>query len=175
MTVEPEKYMRFIAPPPVVLVSTLYGEVQNVSPYGMVMPVSSNPPLLVLGVAEPRDTLANIRDIEEFVVGIPGPEYVEQVNQTAKGFPRDVSEFEKSGLTPDPSSVVKPFRIRECQVNLECKLEWMKKAGDHWAVTGRVVFVHVDDRLDAKANRGDLEPIYHVEGYVYARKGQIIR
>ena len=68
---------------------------------------------------------------------------------------------------------MKLFCIRECQVNLECRLEWMKKVGDHYAVTGRVV--HVYDRFDLKGNRGDLDPIYRVHGYVYARKGEIIR
>ncbi|MHA2067978.1 MAG: flavin reductase family protein, partial [Candidatus Thorarchaeota archaeon] len=93
MEFEPERYMRIIAPPPVVLVSTLNGETKNVAPFGMNMPISSRPPLLVLGVSEKRDTFKNIKDTGEFVVGIAGPDLVKQIEIASERFPRDVSEF----------------------------------------------------------------------------------
>ena len=175
MELEAEEFMRFIASPPVVLVSTLYqGKVKNVAPFGMVMPVSSRPPMIVLGVAESRDTFSNIQDTGEFVVGIPGPDMVAQINKTADRYPRDVSEFEQAGLTPVESRTVKAYRIQECQVNLECKLEWLEQAGDHYVVVGRVVAAQVDDGMSPQGTRADLDPVYHVRGRVYARKGEII-
>ena len=77
-------------------------------------PVSFNPPIIALGIRDTRDTFKNIQDFGEFVVGIPGPELVAEIEIAGKAFPRDVSEFEKAGLTAVPSRVVKPYRIKEC-------------------------------------------------------------
>ena len=72
--------MQRIAPPPVVLVSTLYGETKNVTPFGTIMPISSRPPLLVLSVSEKRDTFKNIKEYGEFV-GIAGPDLAKQIER----------------------------------------------------------------------------------------------
>lgn len=61
MELEVRKYL--IPPTPVVLVSTLYGEVKNVAPFGMFMPVSSNPPMVALGIRQIRDTFKNIQPV----------------------------------------------------------------------------------------------------------------
>jgi flavin reductase (DIM6/NTAB) family NADH-FMN oxidoreductase RutF len=180
MEIEPERYMMIIAPPPIVLVSTLYGETKNVAPFGMNMPVSSHPPLLVLGVGGSHDTFKNIQDTGEFVVGVPGPDLVKEIDITAEDYPREVSEFDKAGLTPVKSRIVKPFRIGECQSNMECRLEWLKKAGDHYIIVGRVVAAEIKDEIYHKGTRADIAPVYHVAArdiaaHVYAKKGPIIK
>jgi len=177
MNIEPKNYLQLIAPPPVVLVSTLYGKVKNVAPFGMNMPVSFNPPLLALGIAESRDTFKNIQKTKEFVVCLPCPDLVGKINIAAKSYPREVSEFEKAGFTPIESKVVRPYGIKECQSNLECKLEWIKKAGDHYVVVGRIVAATINDEIykKGKLSRLILDPVYHVgEGEFYARKGILI-
>jgi flavin reductase (DIM6/NTAB) family NADH-FMN oxidoreductase RutF len=143
----------------------------------MNMPISSNPPLYAIGVRDTRDTYVNILETEEFVVAIPGPELVEEIETTAKSFPREVSEFERAGLTPLKSEVVKPFGVKECQANLECTLEWVKRAGDHYIMVGRVVAARIDDRAYADdLSRLVIDPVYHVGAARarYARKGTII-
>ena len=177
MKLRPREYMRIIPPPPVVLVSTLYGDVKNVAPYGMNMPISSNPPLYAIGVRDTRDTYVNILETKEFVVAIPGPDLVEEIETTAQSFPREVSEFEQAGLTPLESEIVKPFGVKECQANFECTLEWVKQAGDHYVIVGRVVAARIDDRFYTKdLSRLVIDPLYHVgakEGE-YAGKGELV-
>ena len=178
MEVRPEDYIRIIAPPPVVLVSTLYGDVKNVAPFGMNMPVSHNPPMIALGIVERWDTFQNIKDTGEFVVAYPSPELVEEIDITAKRYDRDVSEFEKAGLTPVPSKVIKPYRVKECQTNLECKLEWYKKAGDHCLVVGRIVAADISDALyEEELSRAITDPVYDAGSREarYARKGNLIK
>ncbi len=178
MEVQPEDYIRIIAPPPVVLVSTLYNEVKNVAPFGMVMPVSHNPPMVALGIFEHWDTFKNIMDSGEFVVGYPSPDLVKQIEIAAERFPRDVSEFDEAGLTPVKSKAVKPFRIKECQVNLECRLEWCKTAGDHRIVVGRIVAANILDALYRKdLAREVIDPVYDAGGSEarYARRGELIK
>jgi flavin reductase (DIM6/NTAB) family NADH-FMN oxidoreductase RutF len=177
MEVQPEEYINIIAPPPIVLVSTLYGDVKNVAPFGMVMPVSHNPPMMALGIFAHWDTFRNILDLEEFVVAYPSPELIIKIDIAAERFPREISEFDKAGLTPAHSKLVKPFRVKECQVNLECHLEWCKSAGDHHVLVGRVVAADIIDELyrDVLA-RSNINPVYDAGSPEsrYAKKGGLI-
>ena len=178
MEVQPELYIKIIAPPPVVLVSTLFQKVKNVAPFGMVMPVSHTPPMMALGIFEHWDTFKNILDTQEFVVAYPSPDMVEQINISAEHYPRNISEFEKAGLTPVKSKSIKPYRILECQVNLECKLEWIKSAGDHQIIVGTVVAADIRDALfKEELVRSNIDPVYDAGGRgekEYARKGDLI-
>ena len=177
MKVKPEEYIKIIPPPPTVLVSTLHGDVKNVAPFGMNMPISFDPPLCAIGVGTTKDTYKNILEIGEFVVAIPGPDLVKKIDIAAKSFPREVSEFEKAGLTPLESEIVKPFRVKECQCNFECRLQWIKQAGDHYIIVGRVVVASIDDRIYTKdLSRLLINPVYHVgaEEGEYAGKGEFI-
>ena len=65
----------------------------------------------------------------EFVINIPGSDIGEAAERTAKAYAEDVDEITTSGLTPIPSKVVKPPRIKECKAHLECTLEWYKEVG----------------------------------------------
>jgi len=177
MEVNPEEYIKIIPPPPVVLISTLYGNVKNIAPFGMNMPISSHPPLYAIGVKDTRDTYKNILETEEFVVAVPGPDLIREIDTTAESFSSEVSEFEKAGLTPVASKVVKPFRVKECQSNFECRLAWIKQAGDHYIIVGRVVAASIDDRIYRKElSRLVIAPVYHVgaEEGEYAGKGQLL-
>ncbi len=177
MKVEPGKYSKILPPPPVVLVSTLYGDVKNLAPYGMNMPISFEPPLFAFGVRENRDTYKNILDNGEFVVAVPGPEHIRAIDITAEAFPREVSEFEKAGFTPVESEIVMPYRVKECQSNLECRLEWIKRAGDHYIVVGRVVAASIADKFFKKEfTRLFIHPVYHVGSpkAEYAGKGPLL-
>jgi flavin reductase (DIM6/NTAB) family NADH-FMN oxidoreductase RutF len=177
MEVQPVDYIRIIAPPPVVLVSTLYETVKNIAPFGMVMPVSHKPPMIALGIFEQWDTFKNIIDTEDFVVAYPSPDFVEQIEIAAKRWPRNISEFEKAELTPVRSKKIKSFRVKECQVNLECRLEWHKPAGDHHVVVGRIVAADIMDALwEDELSRAMIDPVYDAGGkeQQYARKGALI-
>ena len=174
MEIKAGKFSKIIPPLPVVFVSTLYGSVKNLAPFGMNMPVSFDPPLYAVGVSKTRDTYKNIIETEEFVVAVPGPEMVNAINIAAEPFPREVSEFEKASLTPLKSAIVKPFRVKECQSNFECKLEWVKEAGDHYLVVGRVVAAWVGDEIyKEELSRLMIDPVYHISSdkKEYAGKG----
>ena len=175
MRIAPEDFGKVIPAPPVVLVSTLHGDVSNVAPFGMNMPISFDPPLYAVGVGATKDTYANIVETGEFVVAVPGPELVRQIDISATRFPREVSEFEKAGLTPVESEVVRPFRVGECQSNLECVLEWAKPAGDHYVVVGRVVAADIRGGVPGEeVSRQAVNPVYHLGERVYSGKGPLL-
>ena len=91
-------------------------------------------------------TGGNVLRDGEFVINIPGAEMGEAAERTAKAYADDVDEITESGLTPIPSKIVKPPRIKECKAHLECKLEWYKEVDKKGAILfcGRVVAASAD-------------------------------
>lgn len=177
MELEPSQYLKATAPMPVILVSTLHGDVKNAAPYAWHMPISMDPPLLGVAIRNIRDTYKNILDTGEFVVCVPGKDLVPRIKESAKAFPRDVSEFDEVGFTPLKSREVKPFGIKECLTNIECRLEWYKEAGDHDVVVGRVVNVIVNEKLAEKGVDGNFpSAVIHIGGgrNQYATIGDIL-
>lgn len=143
-----DKLYEFWPPFPVVLVSTLSKTgVPDVAPYGMNMPISFNPPIVALGIVRSRKTHKNIVNTKEFVVNVPTDKLVDEVNRAAGSCPSKVNKFEKAGLTQTPSVKVKAPSVKECKVHFECRLDWLRKAGDHDIIVGRVVAITVDEAL----------------------------
>ena len=85
---------------------------------------------------------------------------------TGEKFPPGVNELEKAGLTQISSSQVKPPSIAECTAHLECKVKWIKKAGDHQIIVGEVLKVHADRKAlkDGLLDVEQVKPLLHLGG-----------
>ncbi|MBM3309023.1 MAG: flavin reductase family protein, partial [Candidatus Altiarchaeales archaeon] len=94
-------------------------------------------------------------------------EILEQVWNCSENFPKGVNELEKTGLTESKPAKVKPPRVKECFAWFECKMEWIKEAGDHVLVIGRVLEAEVKDEFIKKNGNLDVEKarvLMHVGG-----------
>ncbi len=118
-----------VAPRPIAFASTIDENGNaNLAPYSFFNAFSSNPPILVFSsnrrVSDntTKDTLANIEATKEVVINMVNYDIVRQMAISSISFPTKISEFEKAGLTPIPSDVVKPFRVKESPAHLECKV-----------------------------------------------------
>jgi flavin reductase (DIM6/NTAB) family NADH-FMN oxidoreductase RutF len=122
-----------------------------------------------------KDTLANIRETEEFVVNVATEPTLEQMDTTGRPYPAHIDEFEVAGLTPAPSRVVKPPRIAESPVNFECKLHALVPLGDGpgsaTLVLGRAVALHIHDDVlrNGRIDPTLLRPVARMGGPFYAR------
>jgi len=177
-----------IVPRPIAWVSTIDAQGRtNLAPFSYFNAVASAPPCLMFSVAvnpdgSRKDTLLNIIETGQFVVNGATLPLMDQVNTTAAPFPRGVSEFEKAGLTPEPSQLVKPPRVREALLALECELMQTIAIGDGGVgsstmVIGRILCLHA--REDAVDERGALkpevlEPLARLGGQDYGILGGVI-
>jgi flavin reductase (DIM6/NTAB) family NADH-FMN oxidoreductase RutF len=122
-----------------------------------------------------KDTLRNIEDTGEFVVHVVTEAIVEKMNQTAAEYPPEVSEFEAAGFTPIPSEKVKPFRVKESPIQMECVLHQIVSMGDTPGsgslVLGRVVALHFSPEVysDGKIITQKLKPVARLAGSSYAK------
>jgi len=147
-----------IAPRPICFASTISknGE-PNVAPFSFFNLFSSNPPILVFSPAysgrtgAPKDTLLNVREVPEVVINVVTYAMVHQVSLTSSPFPKGVNEFDKSGLTPIPSETIKPYRVKESPVQLECKVIEVKELGTQGGagnlVICEVLKMHIDEHV----------------------------
>jgi flavin reductase (DIM6/NTAB) family NADH-FMN oxidoreductase RutF len=123
----------------------------NAAPFSFFNAFSGNPPVIGIGIGShnpptPKDTRANIRETGQFVVNLVSEANAEAMNLTAIEFEPGVNEMEKAGLSTLPSVRVKPPRIAESPVSMECELMQIVELGtDNGLVLGRVVAMHVRD------------------------------
>jgi flavin reductase (DIM6/NTAB) family NADH-FMN oxidoreductase RutF len=171
-----------IVPRPIAFVSTQSSEgATNLAPFSFFNGVSGNPPAVVFAPlvrasdSKTKDTLRNITATREFVVNIVTEAIAEKMNLTSAEFPPEISEFAESGLTPIPSQKVKPPRVKESPVNMECKLLQMVTVGTGplggTVVIGEVVLFHVADELfdNFRIDLKKLAPIGRLAGSSYCR------
>ncbi|GJP41018.1 hypothetical protein CLOM_g665 [Closterium sp. NIES-68] len=138
-----------VVPRPIAFISTLSKTgIGNLSPYSYFNAVAHNPPLLAIGhcwsSGKPKDSLTNILDTRELVVALMSDWFVEAANHTCGPYPPDVNEMRLAGLTPVPSVAVKPPRVAESAVNMECVVRHTYNVIDRdGSVTTTVVLAEV--------------------------------
>ncbi|HWX39181.1 MAG TPA: flavin reductase family protein [Candidatus Sulfotelmatobacter sp.] len=131
--------------------------VLNAAPFSFFNVFSGDPAVVAIGIGnrkpgQAKDSRANIRETGEFVVNLVADWNAEAMNITGIEFDPGVDELAQAGLTPVPSTRVKPPRIAESPVALECELMQIVDMGESGLVLGRVVAMHVRDEfvLDAE-------------------------
>ena len=144
-----------VVPRPIAFVSTISPEgVANLAPFSFFTVASANPPVLCFSTSfrDPcKDTLVNVRAVKEFVVNIVSEEFAAKMNTTSGEYPYGVDEFAVAGLTPVASDLVRPPRVKESHINMECKLlqtiEVSKQPLGGTLILGEVVRFHIDDAM----------------------------
>lgn len=170
-----------IVPRPIAFVSTIGCDgVLNLAPFSFFTGIGANPPVVCFSPTRTsdgrrKDTLANIEATREFVVNIVSEDFKEQMNACSADFPPEVDEFAVSGLTPVPSDLVRPPRVKESRIQMECRLLQtvhvsVRPLGGS-LVIGEVVRFHIDDALldNYKIDPDKLGAIGRMGGPTYCR------
>jgi len=170
-----DPFKAIVAPRPIGWISSLAPDgTRNLAPYSYFQAVADRPGVVLFSSVTRKDTIRNVEATGEFVCNLAIWELREQVNQSSATVPSDVDEFALTGLTPAPSRLVRPPRVAESPVALECR--YIKtvdlpdgKGGSHIAevVFGLVIGVHIadaaikDGRYDTVAMRPICRMGYH--------------
>lgn len=155
-----------VTPRPIALVTTLGPDgVVNAAPFSFFNVFGTEPPYCAFAPADrddgtPKDTARNIRLNHEFVVNLVDEPIAEAMNKCAASLPYGVSELQNAGLTTLPSSVVKPPRIGESPVNLECVEHSTIQIGGNRLVLGLIKRLHAREGLiDPQTLRVNLDQL----------------
>lgn len=146
-----------VSPRPIAFTSTLSPDgVPNLAPFSYFMAGGANPPSVVISplttrTGDLKHTLRNIETTGEYVINVVTYEMRERMNFASAEFPYGVNEFVEAGFTPIPSVVVKPARVAESPLHLECRLFQIVRHGSGPLsgnyIIGEVVQFHVAERV----------------------------
>ena len=143
-----------ITPRPIALVSTIdKNGNKNLAPFSFFNIFSVNPPIMIFSPVKSarfgnnKDTLENVKQIRECVIGLVNENIAQQVSLASCSFEKDINEFEKAGLIEIKSDLVKPSRISESPINFECKVNDIITLGDEGGagnlVLAQILKIHI--------------------------------
>jgi flavin reductase (DIM6/NTAB) family NADH-FMN oxidoreductase RutF len=152
-----------IAPRPVAFVSTIDNNgTPNLSPFSFFNIFSTSPPVVVFSPARSgrtntiKHTHENVIEVPEAVINVVTYDMVQQTSLSSSEYPKGVNEFEKAGFTMQPSDMVKPPRVKESPIQLECKvkqvIELGQTAGAGNLVICEIVLIHINKSVLNDAN-----------------------
>lgn len=144
-----------VVPRPIAWVSTVDAEGRtNLAPYSFFNGVCIHPALVMVSCARrgdgsKKDTARNAEQTGEMVIHVVTAELAEAMNQSSADHPPGVSEIDVGNLATTPSERVRPPRLADARVALECKLLEVIHPGGQPVdmLIGEIVCLHVRDDI----------------------------
>ncbi len=158
-TAELHRYLlAAVAPRPICFASTIDTDGNaNLSPYSFFNVFGSNPTTLIFSPARKvrdnsiKHTLQNIYDTREVVINVVNYSMVHQASLSSCEYPKGVDEFEKSGFTKIASQKIRPYRVQESPVQMECIVRDIIETGTEGGagnlVICEIVLMHIHDEV----------------------------
>jgi flavin reductase (DIM6/NTAB) family NADH-FMN oxidoreductase RutF len=172
MKIPLEQSVRLISPRPTFLITTINENgMVNAAPYSWIYPISFNPPLIGIGIgSKKKHTFQNIEKTKEFVLNVVSEDFAQKaINCEARHEPGE-NLLSQNNLTTTPSELVKPPRIEESPIILECRLKKIIaiENSDHVMVIGEIVLAESTGGLD------EIKPLLHDQGNKFRSLGKEI-
>ena len=155
-----DPFKAFVSPRPIGWISTINEHGQsNLAPYSFFNAVSADPPCVMFASGGrmdgkgKKDSQLNAEQTGEFVCSIVGNDQREAMNQTSIHLPYGEDEMPNAGLEGEASKLVKPLRVKNAPVHLECKymqsiqMPCWHDGRENWVIFGEVVGIHVDPKI----------------------------
>ena len=141
-----------LAPLPAVMVSCgKEGQDANIITIAWTGVVNTEPPMVYISVRKKRHSHGLLLRDREFVINVPSQDQLKALDWCGVKSGRDVDKFKEMNLTAAPAVKVGCPIIKECPVQLECKVISVTELPTHDMFLAEVVNVQVnDDMLDSK-------------------------
>jgi flavin reductase (DIM6/NTAB) family NADH-FMN oxidoreductase RutF len=172
-----------IAPRPICFASTIDQEGNvNLSPFSFFNLFSTNPPVVIFSVVKKirnnttKNTLENVLEVPEVAINIVDYNMVQQVSLSSCEYPKGTDEFIKAGFTKEPSLLIKPPRVKESPVQMECKVLEVKSLGTEGGagqlIICEVIMMHIDESIldeNGKIIQSKINHVARLGGNWYAK------
>ena len=147
-----------IVPRPIAWVSSIHpsGAI-NLAPFSFFNALASDPPMIMISFTGyhqhggEKDSLFNIKSSGEFVVNMVPLALKDEMNITTAPVAHEIDELVLAGLSTEDSVLVKPPRVKEAPVNMECeffqeiKLPCTLEDSINTTIIGKVLGIHIRD------------------------------
>jgi flavin reductase (DIM6/NTAB) family NADH-FMN oxidoreductase RutF len=182
--VQLQNYLQYaIAPRPICFASTIdsAGNI-NLSPFSFFNLFSTNPPICIFSPARrvrdntTKHTLENVLDVKECVINVVDYAMVQQTSLASTEYAKGINEFEKAGFTMLKSELVKPPRVAEAPVQLECVVNEVIPLGENNGagnlVLAEIKLIHIKEEIldqDGKIDQEKIDLVARLGGDWYCR------
>lgn len=151
-----------VGPRPIAFASTVDKDGRpNLAPFSFFNVFSSNPPIAIFSpnragrTGATKHTHENVKEVPEVVLNIVNYAMVQQMSLSSSPYAKGVDEFVKGGFGKLPAKLVRPFRVAEAPVTLECKVNQVIEMGEHGGagnlIICEVLLMHIKEEvLDEK-------------------------
>ncbi|WP_316792402.1 flavin reductase family protein [Pedobacter frigoris] len=179
-----QNYLQYaIAPRPICFATTIdqAGNI-NLSPFSFFNMFSTNPPLCIFSPARrvrdntTKHTLENVLEVKECVINIVNYPMVQQTSLASTEYAKGINEFDKAGFTMLPSDTIKPPRVAEAPVQLECIVKEVISLGEHPGagnlVMAEIKVIHIKEEIldaDGKIDQAKIDLVARLGGDWYCR------
>ena len=172
-----------IAPRPIAFASTIDKDgIPNLSPFSFFNAFGSHPPIVVFSPSRrvrdntTKHTLENIYEVKEVVINSVNYAMVQQTSLASCEYPKGTNEFTKAGFTPIPSELVKPFRVKESPVQMECKVLQVIETGHEGGAANLIIceilLMHISEDIlteDHRIDQHKIDLVARMGGDMYCR------
>jgi flavin reductase (DIM6/NTAB) family NADH-FMN oxidoreductase RutF len=154
----------------------------NLAPFSFFNAISNAPLTVMISVGQrkgkPKDTLRNAQETGEFVINIVNEDLAVAMNETSGEWAYEVNEFDRAGVTPAASIDVKPPRVAEAPLALECRVTQIVPVIDttYTLILGHVLRFHIRSdvlRPNGLVDATLLKPVARLSGDEYATLGRV--
>lgn len=172
-----------VGPRPIAFASTVDKDGnRNLSPFSYFNVFSTRPPIAIFSPAKSgrtntqKNTYDNVKETMEVVINVVNHAIVQQMSLASTAYEKGVDEFIKSGLTPLASEMVKPARVAESPVQMECKVREVVELG-HEGGSGNLIIceillIHINDAIldeEGSIDQRKIDLVGRMGGNYYVR------
>ena len=172
-----------VTPRPIAFASTIDkdGNV-NLSPFSFFNCFGYNPPLLIFSPARrgrdntTKHTYENVLEVQEVVINIVSYSMVQQMSLASTEYPKGINEFQKAGFTEVASTLIKPPRVAEAPVSMECNVLQIVPTGTEGGagnlVICEIILMHIKEEIldeQGKIDPFKLDAVARLGGDWYCR------
>jgi flavin reductase (DIM6/NTAB) family NADH-FMN oxidoreductase RutF len=98
-----------------------------------------------------KNTLENIKVVPEVVINVVTYDLVNQASLASTEYPSGIDEFIKAGFTKIPSEMIRPFRVKESPVQMECRVRDLIETGSGGGAANLVIcdilLIHINENI----------------------------
>lgn len=140
------KPQTIFSPVPVVMVSCGTMENPNITTVAWTGIVSSEPPLIYISLRNTRKSYEIIKEQKEFVINFPNENLVWHADFCGTKSGKNIDKFKEANLQKEEAKIVNAPLIKECPINLECKVKEIKSLGSHDMFIAEIININADEK-----------------------------
>lgn len=156
-------------PSPIILVSCSDNTIDNIITIAWTGVICSHPPLISISLRPERFSYGLILKSKEFVINIPQETMLDLVKKCGSVSGKDVDKWKECHFTKEKGQKVKVPLIKECHINIECKVLRSLELGTHTMFIGEVVKIHISPEITGNSCINISTLIYSPKGAQYGK------